>query len=585
MEKAEEVNQTDINRSIYNFMRGYCADTQDGYAYSFMGKNYRRSQSMADIESFAAYLLKSGLQKGESVCVCLPNMPQAVIALYGINLAGGVVNVVHPLINPLGLQKILIDTKSRYLLVPDHFYGKYADALQSVPLEKVILCSLSQYAPRLKGAAIKAIYFNKSRTARKLEKQGKALNFQDAKADASGVVFPEVCGSDAAAYMHSGGTSGNSKTIVLSNLAINELPNCLFPSVAEGENGYKYSPSDTMYATLPLFHGYGLGVCVHSSMCGHIKIALVPRFSAKATAKIIKREKVTVMAAIPRMYQKLLHTKNFRGKAIVSLRNAYCGSDKMPMELKTAFDKHMRQNNCNCVLQEGYGLTETVTVCVLNTNARFKDNSMGYPLKGVKAAAFDSTGNKLNGGEKGEICLSTSLMMTEYLNDAAETEKTFFEFNGERWLHTGDLGYVDDEGFVFFIDRLKRLIKISGVNVFPAEIEGVAEQLDFVEKACAVKDNFENKPVIVLYFTLKSDAKFDEKNRAEMDAYLKEHLMKWAIPTFCIALENMPSTAVGKVNYRVLENRMQKGDKLESQKLLGTSKIDPNRAVKKHFDK
>lgn len=547
------------DRSMYDYMLDYSPYRNNLITMSVFDYQIPFDKFIIEVEDVARYLMSIGVKKGDNVCVCLPNFPQAVIAVYAINRIGAIINVVHPLLHAKGLAEILEKTGSKAIFIADNLYYKYALAIRKINLEKVILCSIMDYMPKQLKRKYKTKVRKYLRVGWVMKKMAanNVINYSDARTTEY-FRFPEIKGSDIAIYMHSGGTTGEPKTIMISNHAINSLPKHMLASVSEGENGYEYSYKDAMYSALPLFHGYGLGVCVHASLCVRMKLVLVPKFNAKEAGEIIEKNKITAMAAVPRMYQKIVANGKNDGEKLKYLKNAYCGGDKMEPDIKKDFDNLMQKNGSTCVLQEGYGLTETVNVCVLNTNQNSKYNSIGKPLKGMEAIVVDADNNFLPPNQNGELCISSETMMSGYFEDEETTNMVIFtDANGKKWLKTGDLAYIDEEGFIFFVDRLKRLIKISGMNVFPAEIERVVTRLDFIEQACAVKAKQNFKTIIVLNIKLKQGVKYSDEKEKQIREYCAENLSKWAQPTLIIVRNSLPTTAIGKIDFKALEGKTE----------------------------
>ncbi|MEG1790686.1 MAG: class I adenylate-forming enzyme family protein [Clostridia bacterium] len=554
---SEASSKEKICQSMYNYMLDFSSYRNNLVTLNIFDKNISFDTFISEVEHLSHYLISIGVKKGDSVCVCLPNIPQAVIATYAINRVGAILNIVHPLIHSKGLAEIIEKTGSKVVFLQNASYCKYALGLNKFKLDKVILCSITDYMSKHMARLYKRGMRRYLRASWVLGKiASNTINYSSARTTVY-FQFPEVSGDDIAIFMHSGGTTGEPKTIMISNKAMNALPRNLLSSIAKGENGYQFSYKDAMFGALPLFHGYGLGVCVHFSLCCRMKLVLVPMFNAKHVAKTIKANNITAMAAVPRMYQKVLSDKRFSADYIVNLKNAYCGGDKMEQDIKIAFDKRMAEAGSTCVLQEGYGLSETVNVCVLNTNLSSCVNSIGRPLDNIEVQIVDANNNKLPPNTNGELCVSSETLMAGYLNDEETTNVVFFtDSNGVKWLKTGDLAYINDNGFVFFVDRLKRLIKISGMNVFPAEIERTVTKLDFIEQACAVKAKQNFKTIIVLNITLKKGVKYSHEMEKEIYAHCEDNLSKWAQPTLIIVRDKLPTTAIGKIDFKALDGKI-----------------------------
>ena len=552
------LKKQNTNKSMYEYFLEFSADRNNLVAMTIFNKSLSFDQFIVKVEAMSHYLMDIGVKKGDSVCICLPNIPEAVITMYAVNRIGAIINIVHPMLHSKGLCDILEKTGSRVLFLQNASFYKYAFGISKFKLDKIILCSIMEYLPKKLKRGYKLKTFSSRRAswvARKLVSN--VIDYENTRCN-NYHKFPEVSGDDIAVYMHSGGTTGEPKTIMLSNKALNAMPYHLLNSISEGENGYMFSYKDAMLGALPLFHGYGLGVCVHLSLCCRMKIVLVPLFNVKDIGELIKNQKITALAAVPRMYQKMLADKNFKGENIQTLRNAYCGGDKMESEVKVRFDEHMAKYSVPCALEEGYGLTETVNVCVLNTHENHKANSIGKTLESFSAKIVDTENKTLPTNTKGELCISSDTLMSGYLQDQETTDLVLIkDENGKSWLKTGDLCYIDDDGFIFFVDRLKRLIKISGMNVFPAEIERAVTKLDFVEQACAVKAKHSFKTIIVLNVILKKGEKLTPEKDKIIREFCEENLSKWAQPTLIIQRDSFPATKIGKVDYKALEGKTE----------------------------
>lgn len=557
MENTLVLNRGNIDTSMYDYALNYGRRKNNLAALSYFGRDICFDTLISESERVANYLLDCGVRRGGSVTVCLPNTPEAVYAVYGVNRAGAVLNVVHPLINPSRLEQAIGETRSDILFVTKEYLSKNGVSDKLSSLKKIIVCSVGDSMPK------KARLLYKLKAFSSLQKFGKIkadnqniVDFYDAEAEKT---YPLVkaSGADAAAYMHSGGTTGVPKTVVLTNKNLNALVYNLLTAIEEGEKGYVYSDSDVMYGVLPFFHGYGLGVCLHSSICARIKIALAPRFDEKDFIKTLSREHITVMAALPNMYKRLLDREDFSGGKLKYLKNAYVGSEKMPEELKERFDVRIKEAGGTCVLEEGYGLSEAVNVCLLNRNEKYAKGSVGYPLTNTEVCVVNAQNKTLETGVTGELCVSSDTVMKGYLNDEETTKKALFsDENGKIWLKTGDLAHINEDGFVFYDGRIKRLIVISGINVFPVELEACARQLEIVSDACAVQALKNGKTVIVLNVILSGGAALNDKIKDEISAHLKKHLSKWYLPTVIIGRGEFPITPLGKTDYKALEGKI-----------------------------
>lgn len=267
---------------------------------------------------------------------------------------------------------------------------------------------------------------------------------------------------DVAAIMHSGGTSAEPKSILLTNANFNSVA----VNTKRAIVGERAKEKDAMAMVLPMFHAFGLGVCVHTVLCGGVKSTLIPRYSPERIVHYLKQGHITMISGVPTMYRGLVNKKEFNCRQLKNLRFAFCGGDIFSDELKKDFDSIMARRKSPCVLDNGFGLTEVTGVFSVNKAGARRDGSCGRPIgEDYLIEAFDDNGQKLARGKSGELCISSASVMKGYMNDKQATEQTFLECDGKRWLKTGDWGYVDADGFIFVQQRLKRIIKVSGVPV------------------------------------------------------------------------------------------------------------------------
>ena len=306
-----------------------------------------------------------------------------------------------------------------------------------------------------------------------------------------------------------------------------------------------------MLSVLPSFHGFGLCITMHTPLVSRFACILVPKFSAKETVKIMKKTKVSCICGVPTMYEALLKDKNFRhNKHLRRLMVVFCGGDSLNRNLQEEFNKVMKENGSKCQMFEGYGLTEAVCVNIVNTFDHNKPGSIGYPISGAEFKIFDEDGKEVPRGEIGEICIKSPAIMNGYFKD----EKASKEAVKDGWLYTGDLGYMDEDNFVFFKQRKKRVVKVSGVGVFPTEIERLVESVPGVEACCAIQIPDPRLQNAIKVFVV---AKFFDEigmRNAIMDT-CKKYLIRWAVPKEIEFVDSLPKTLLGKIDFKVLQKQ------------------------------
>ncbi len=361
---------------------------------------------------------------------------------------------------------------------------------------------------------------------------------------------------DPAAILYSGGTTGTMKGILLSNLNFNALGQQIIAT------NPMFKPGDKMLAVMPIFHGFGLGVCIHSMLSQGGRCLLIPRFNPESYAKLLKKHKPNFIAGVPTLYEALLRLKTLKHVDLSCLKGVFSGGDSLSIELKKRFDQFLAAHNATIPVREGYGTTECVTASCLTPSHWAKEGSIGLPFpdtfyKIVKPGSEE----EVPYGAEGEICLTGPTMMMEYINNPEETANTLRRHpDGLTWLHTGDLGMMDADGFIYFRQRIKRMIVTSGYNVYPSQIENVLDAHELVHMSCVigVPDAYKMQRVVA-FIVLKPDVKVSEDAAREiLLAYCEKHVAKYAMPKEIHFRDSLPKTLVGKVAYRVLEEEEAK---------------------------
>ncbi|MCQ2567359.1 MAG: AMP-binding protein [Mogibacterium sp.] len=522
-----------------------------GYtALTFMGKNITYKQMIEQINLCAKSLRVLGIRENDRVTIAMPNCPQAIYMLYAINEVGAVANMVHPLSAEKEIENYLNMSGSVMVVTLDQFYHKIEAIRANTKIQNVIIA-------RVKDALSKPIKVGYMLT------EGRKI----AKIPSSAPVFqwPEFmklgrhCAydykvsrtpDDVAAVLYSGGTTGTTKGIELSNLNFNALAEQVIAA------NPMFRPGDRMLAAMPLFHGFGLGVCIHTMLAQGGRCILVPRFTPKSYAKLITQHKCNFIAGVPTLYEALLRLPSMDGKDLSCLKGVFSGGDSLSVELKKKFDKFLYDHGAVIQVREGYGTTECVTASCLTPPQMFKEGSIGIPFPDTYYKIVEpGTDKELPYGEEGEILLSGPTLMVDYMDMPEETDATLrVHEDGLTWLYTGDLGTMDEEGFIYFRGRAKRMIISSGYNIYPAQIENIFDAHEKVHMSCAigVPDSYKMQRVKVFIMPAEG-VKPDEKLKKDLLDYAKKHIAKYAMPKDIEFRKELPKTLVGKVAYRVLE--------------------------------
>lgn len=507
----------------------------------FGGNSIKFSRMLADIDSLADFLSAKGIVSGDCFTIFLPTTVQCFVSFYALNKIGAIANIVHPQTPPEVLKSTMEVTKSKGVFILDLFACKYSQMLNDMGMLSII-CSNSDYIGGLGHIAARVREITKAKNFRRINGKNE-YKYLTAISHGNPVQrFERTDGTNVAAYLHGGGTTGESKTIKLSSFALNAL----VEKMDKIDTGY-HSGKECTLITLPMFHAFGLGVLLHFSLCNGFCCIPMPKFSADEAIKEMKKYNVTFMVGVPNMYRKLLENESFEGEHLKKLRFLFCGGDLVSEQFLTDFNKTIKKFGGNARLMRGYGLTEVCSVCCTNTPEAVKTNSIGKPLDGVTMEIWDNKKQVLPPNSVGEIVINSSTLMEGYLTwQNLPNEGIYIDESGKRWVRTGDLGCIDEDGFLFFTGRKKRLIVISGYNVYPTDIENAVMSLPYVREACAAEAFNNDKPYIKLFVSLNS-TRHDAAIEA-IKAYCAENLPIYYSPREIVVLPELPRTQLGKID-------------------------------------
>lgn len=542
--------------SMYDKVASISENYPDYIAYDFMGSKTRYKDFIRKVDECARALAAIGVKEGESVTICMPNAPQAVIMFYAVNKIGAIANMVHPLSGEKEIEFCLKESASVVCLTLDQFYGKFENIRNNIPLRSLILTSIKDALSPIKK---KGYYLAEGRKIKKVPANAEIVWWEKFLRDGAryhGPFHAVRKSEDPAVILYSGGTTGTMKGILLSNMNFNALSQQIIAT------NPMFKPGDKMLAVMPIFHGFGLGVCTHSMLASGGRCLLIPRFNPESYAKLLKKHKPNFIAGVPTLYEALLRIKSLDRVDLSCLKGVFSGGDSLSIELKKRFDAFLANHNASIPVREGYGTTECVTASCLTPSHMAKEGSIGLPFPDTfYKIVKPGTEEEVPYGEEGEICLAGPTVMMEYINNPEETANTLRRHkDGLTWVHTGDLGMMDDEGFIYFRQRIKRMIVTSGYNVYPSRIENILDAHELVHMSCVigVPDPYKIQKVAA-FVVLKPDVKVSEDEaRKILLEYCSKHVAKYAMPAYIEFRDMLPKTLVGKVAYRVLEEEQAK---------------------------
>ena len=537
--------------SMYEAVERIARQNPNAVAFDFMGRSTTYKKMIEEIQRCAKSLRTIGVREGDCVTIAMPNCPQAIYVFYAANLIGAIANMVHPLSSEKEIEFYINESKSVTVVTLDQFYHKVEAIRQNT-------CAVNIVIARIRDALSKPLKAGYMLTeGRKLEKIPK---------DAPVIRWDEFCSlgkacfwnykvprkaDDPAVILYSGGTTGKTKGILLTNLNFNALAQQIIAT------NPMFRPGDKMLSAMPLFHGFGLGVCIHSMLANGGRCILVPRFTADSYAKLITKYKCNFIAGVPTLYEALLRLPSMDKADLSCLKGVFSGGDSLSVELKKKVDKFLYDHRSMVQVREGYGTTETVTASCLTPIHMAKEGSIGLPFPDMYFKIVEpGTDIEVPYGQEGEILMAGPTVMKEYVNHPEETAQTLrHHADGLTWVYTGDLGVMDADGFVYFRGRKKRMIITSGYNVYPGQLENILDANPMVQMSCVigVPDPYKMQKVEA-FVMLASGVEPTQETEDKLMRYCRQHIAKYALPYDIEFRKTLPTTLVGKVAYRELED-------------------------------
>jgi len=536
-------------KTMYQMLRETALKYPRNTAYVFMGKKTSYEVFLKRIDAAARGLVAMGIGWGDRVTICMPNTPQALDCFYALNRIGAIPNMIHPLSAAKEITFYLNFSRSKAILTLDQFYAKVASV--TAELENPTTILIAKIGDEL-PFPLNLVYPHTKGGKHPLPQEGYTL-WYDMIAAGKGAALPEDTGNadDCAAVLYSGGTTGTAKGIQLSSRNFNALG---LQTIAA--SGYQSITGMKMLSIMPIFHGFGLGIGIHTALIGGATCILVPQFNIKTYADILVKQKPNLIPGVPTLFEALLRAEGLEKADLSFLRGIFSGGDSLSPELKKKVDAFLKDHGCTEQIREGYGTTECVTASCLTPKDYARAGSIGVPFPDTfyKIVAVGTT-QEVDAHTEGEICISGPTVMLGYMDNPEETAQTLRRHSDCRiWLHTGDLGYMDEDGFVYFRQRIKRMLVTNGYNVYPSQLENIIDGHEKVLLSCVIgiKDAQRGQR-IKAYIVPMPGIEPNDALKTEILDYCKEHIAKYVLPREVEFRTELPKTLVGKVAYRVLE--------------------------------
>lgn len=534
-------------KPVQSFLTAAASKYENKVAVHFMGKEMTFKEIYEGALKMAHYLRGLGIKKGDRVAIMLPNCPQAVISYYGVLYAGGIVVQTNPLYTERELEYQMKDCRAKTIIALDILYPRITKVMKNTKLEHIIVTAIKDYLPFPKNIIYPFIQKKQTGIVVDVKHEQNQHLFKNIMETAKiePIELEYDFEHDLAMLQYTGGTTGHPKGVMLThkNLVANATAcDAWLYKAKKGE--------EVILGVLPFFHVYGMTTVLILGIMQGYKMVLLPRPDIDMMLKVIHKQRPTIFPGAPTMYIGLLNHPKLNNYDLSSIESCLSGSAPLPVEVQQKFEEVTGGK-----LVEGYGLTESSPVTHANfiwEDVRTK-GSIGVPWPDTDAKIISlETGATAQPGEVGEIVVKGPQVMKGYWNRPEDTEATL----KDGWLYTGDMGYMDEQGFFYVVDRKKDLIIASGYNIYPREIEEVMYEHPAIQEVVVVgvPDPYRGETVKA-YVVLKDGAAVTEK---ELDEYARKYLAAYKIPRLYEFRKELPKTAVGKILRRVLVDEEKK---------------------------
>ena len=529
--------------------------TPNQLAIYYEGKRITFKALLKRIDKMADILYNVlGVRKNDVIVIAQPNIPETIVLYYAVNKIGACSNLIHPF-TPFNQVKAIMDkTRTKYAFLFEQRIAKEVERYRNIA-DKIFVTRIEDDLPLFK----KMFYhiFMNFRIRHKLGKLPERFKFDgfkytyQLKPTKKPVKEAELDKNRCSVLLHSGSTTGKPKTICLSDYAFN--------FIAWHSDSFMALPREDlskhrMLSVLPSFHGFGLCMTMHAPLVNSFSSILVPKFETDKVVKAMNHTKFTCICGVPTIYEKLLSEPKFvNNKNLKHIHCCFCGGDSMSQSLEERFNAAMDKAGSKCRLFQGYGLTEAIAVNCVNTFAAHKSGSLGKAMPESDFKIVDEQNKEVKRGEIGEIIFKSGALMLGYYKDEEGTKNCLID----GYLHTGDLGYMDEDDFIFFKQRKKRVVKVSGVAVFPSEVEQLIESIPEVSYCAAI--HIPDKKLLNAIKVFVVAKYFDETAMKEkILETCRKYLIRWSVPVEIEFRDKLPLTMLGKVDFRTLQEEEDK---------------------------
>lgn len=547
--KDMNINVADI--SIYDYLKNKKKSFKYKTAIEYYGTKLSYNEFFKKIDVTASAFRSYGIRKGDIVTVLSANIPEALYSIYALNKIGAVVNVMHPLSSENEIKEALIRYSTVCLVAMDITYSKIKNIIDDTEVYKTIIISAKDSMNPLMKFGYNITQGLKYEKPERSEKYTYWKDFYkhglNYKMDNYNVKIKK---DTPAIILHSGGTSGKPKGIVLSN------GNFVAATIQSEKALPDLNKDDVILAIMPIFHGFGLSVSITDAFACGAKVVLIPTFKASEFDKLLTKYKPSVIVGVPTLFEALTKNERMGNVNLSNLKYVIAGGDTLSKKRVEKINDFLHEHGANTNLTQGFGMTEAVAAITFDMKFASKPGSVGIPWPGTYVKILDlTTSEEVAPGIDGEICICGPTVMLGYYNNEKETNDALrIHKDGNIWLHSGDIGCMDKDGYVYYKQRLKRMIVTSGYNVYPSRIEEILEKHEALLDSSVIGIPHPYKiEVAKAYIALKKGYKETIELKEELIELCKKNLPAYSIPKEFEFRKSLPKTMLGKVDFRKLQ--------------------------------
>ena len=547
--------------SLFDHLYNSNKDHLDDYALNYFGNKITFRKLFKMVDQTAKAFLAIGIREGEIIPIVTVSTVASIVCFYALNRIGAVVNYLNVLTEQDDLEKYFREADANIVVALDLFEEKVSSAAINCGVKRIIFYGVDYEMPfslrvgyRLKTSKNKSKKLDSSLAI----KWNDFLKLGEGKPDIDYIKDPHsIC-----LLAHTGGTTGESKTVMIDDCAINAVA---FQQYTVYKNLPEFEVNSTFLQVMIPFVVYGISTCSHMPLCMGWCLGIVPKFEGADWQKYMKQYRFSHVFAVPAYVTYMLEDKTMQKQKLSTIKTIAVGGDGITDALETEVNTFLKTHGSNSELYKGYGMTEICAAGLISFPSCNKIGSVGIPLPKNNLMIYDNDNNtEMTYNEIGEVCLQSPSRMIGYKNNEHATQELFrMHDDGSEWLHTGDLGYVDEDGFLFLVGRMKRIILTvkDGVayKVFPNIPEKVLDENEYVIQSCVIGADSGSDQVLRAFIAVSKDnlARKDSIETA-LRARCTEKLPSYARPTFYEFRESLPLTAAGKIDYRALEKEAKR---------------------------